>query len=162
ALQNRIRSILVGQGLPAPVGHRAWTELGLAGIAAHARPLADCGPKELWRGRLHLTLGEREHVERLLDQAEKKLDELARAEAGAGGGGGRPPGGPPARGGAPRRRGGRRLPAGARAFPDEQASVSLRRLCAAAVSVNRHRPPRPHHQARSEDATEAAGGVRLG
>src|SRR5262249_59703881 len=74
--------ILVGQGLPAPVGHRAWTELGLAGIAAHARPLADCGPKELWRGRLHLTLGEREHVERLLDQAEKKLDELARADAG--------------------------------------------------------------------------------
>jgi transposase len=82
ALQNRIRSILVGQGLPAPVGHRAWTELGLAGIAAHARPLADCGPTELWRGRLHLTLSEREQVEGLLDQAEKKLDALARADAG--------------------------------------------------------------------------------
>src|SRR5579859_1769260 len=82
ALQNRIRSILVGQGLPAPVGHRAWTETGLAGIAAHARPLADCGPEELWRGRLHLTLGEREQVERLLGQAEKKLDELARADPG--------------------------------------------------------------------------------
>ena len=82
ALQNRIRSILVSQGLPAPVGHRAWTATGLAGIAAHARPLCDCGPEDLWRGRLHLTLGEREQVEQLLDQAEKKLDELAKADAG--------------------------------------------------------------------------------
>jgi transposase len=82
ALQNRIRSILVGQGLPAPVGHRAWTATGLAGIAAYARPLADCGPEELWRGRLHLTLAELGHVRGLLDQAEKKLDELAKADAG--------------------------------------------------------------------------------
>jgi hypothetical protein len=51
ALQNRIRSILVGQGLPAPRGAKAWTVLGLAGIAAHARPLAECDPTELWRGR---------------------------------------------------------------------------------------------------------------
>jgi transposase len=82
ALQNRVRSILVGQGLPAPVGHRAWTVTGLAGIAAHARPLADCGLVELWRGRLHLTLGELGHVQELLGQAEKKLDELAQTAAG--------------------------------------------------------------------------------
>jgi transposase len=81
ALQNRIRAILVGQGLPAPCGHRAWTELGLAGIAAHARPIAECGPIELWRGRLHLALTELAHVKELLDQAEKKLDELARTDA---------------------------------------------------------------------------------
>ena len=35
ALQNRIRAILVAQGLPAPCGHKAWTQIGLAGIAAH-------------------------------------------------------------------------------------------------------------------------------
>jgi transposase len=29
ALQNRIRAVLVGQGLPAPRGHRAWTAVGL-------------------------------------------------------------------------------------------------------------------------------------
>src|SRR6516164_1960672 len=29
AVQNRIRAILVGQGLPAPRGAKAWTELGL-------------------------------------------------------------------------------------------------------------------------------------
>src|SRR5262249_16941386 len=32
AVQNRVRAILVAQGLPAPRGHRAWTTLGLEGI----------------------------------------------------------------------------------------------------------------------------------
>src|SRR5262249_7651423 len=82
ALQNRIRAILVSQGLPAPCGHRAWTEIGLAGIAAYARPLAECGPSELWRGRLHLALTELAHVQALADQAEKKLDELAKTSDG--------------------------------------------------------------------------------
>lgn len=80
ALQNRVRSILVGQGLPAPVGAKAWTATGLAGIAAHAKPIAACGLVELWRGRLHLTLAELEHVRGLLDQAEAKLDELAESD----------------------------------------------------------------------------------
>src|SRR5262249_61968575 len=83
ALQNRIRAILVAQGLAAPVGVRAWSELGLAGIAAHARPLAECSAPELWRGRLELTLHELGHVRALLDQAEQKLDELAKTDDGA-------------------------------------------------------------------------------
>ena len=82
ALQNRIRSILVGQGLPAPCGAKAWTQIGLAGIAAHAQPIADCSPLELWRGRLHLALAELKHVQQLLDQAEKKLDGLAKDNEG--------------------------------------------------------------------------------
>src|SRR5262249_30248728 len=82
ALQNRIRSTLVAQGLPAPRGARAWTEFGLAGIAAHARPIAECSALELWRGRLHLTLSELEQVKRLLDLAEKRVDEMAKADEG--------------------------------------------------------------------------------
>jgi len=82
ALQNRVRAILVSQGLPAPRGVRAWSALGLEGIAAHARPIAECGPLELWRGRLHLALTELGYVKGLLDQAEKKLDELARSDEG--------------------------------------------------------------------------------
>jgi transposase len=78
ALQNRTRAILVSQGLLAPVGVRAWSELGLAGIAAHARPIAECATTDLWRGRLHLTLCELRHVQELLHQAEHKLDELAK------------------------------------------------------------------------------------
>jgi transposase len=82
ALQNRIRSVFVGQGLAAPHGAKAWTRVGLAGMAQHARPLAECGPDQLWRGRLHLALTELEHVKGLLDQADQKLDELARDDAG--------------------------------------------------------------------------------
>jgi transposase len=82
ALQNRIRSVFVGQGMAAPHGARAWTRVGLAGMAQHARPLAECGPDQLWRGRLHLALTELEQVQGLLDQAEAKLDELAKDDAG--------------------------------------------------------------------------------
>jgi transposase len=82
ALQNRIRSVFVSQGMAAPRGAKAWTQLGLAGMAQHARPLADCAPDELWRGRLHLALTELQQVKGLLDQAEHKLDELAKGDAG--------------------------------------------------------------------------------
>jgi transposase len=80
--QNRIRALLVGQGLPAPRGHRAWTELGLQGIGQHAKPLAECGGDELWRGLLELALTEYRQVRALLEQAEAKLDALAQADEG--------------------------------------------------------------------------------
>src|SRR5438309_1653966 len=41
SIQNRIRSFLVGQGLPAPRGAKAWSATGLDGIGQHANPLAD-------------------------------------------------------------------------------------------------------------------------
>jgi transposase len=78
AVQNRVRALLVGQGLPAPRGAKAWTELGLEGIARFARPLAECGSDELWRGLLDLALTELRQVRQLADQAEARLDQLAR------------------------------------------------------------------------------------
>jgi len=80
--QNRIRALLVGQGLPAPRGHRAWTEVGLEGIAQHAKVLADCGPDELWQGLLALALTEYRQVRALIEQTEAKLDALAKADEG--------------------------------------------------------------------------------
>jgi transposase len=82
AAQNRIRAVLVGQGLPAPRGARAWTELGLQGIGQHARPLADCAADELWRGLLDLALTEYRQARALIEQAEARLDALAAADAG--------------------------------------------------------------------------------
>jgi transposase len=82
AAQNRIRALLVGQGLPAPRGHRAWTEAGLQGIGQHARPLAECGPDELWRGLLGVALTEYRQARELLEQAEARLDALAQADPG--------------------------------------------------------------------------------
>jgi transposase len=80
--RNRIRSLLVGQGLPAPRGHRAWTAVGLQGIAQHAKALAGCGPDELWRGLLELALTEYRQVRELIELTEAKLDHLAKADEG--------------------------------------------------------------------------------
>lgn len=81
ALQNRVRGILLGQGLPAPRGHRAWTAAGLAGLAQLARALAECGADDLWRGLLHSTLAELGQVTALLAEMEAKLDALGQASA---------------------------------------------------------------------------------
>jgi transposase len=78
AIQNKIRAILVVQGLPAPIGARAWTELGLQGLAQLARPWKDCAPAELWRGRLERTLIEYRQVLELIASTEAKLDDLAK------------------------------------------------------------------------------------
>jgi transposase len=82
AAQNRIRAVLVGQGLPAPRGAKAWAAAGLGGIGRHARPLAECGPDELWRGLLEIALTEYRQARELIGQAEAKLDELAQQDAG--------------------------------------------------------------------------------
>jgi transposase len=82
AAQNRIRAVLVGQGLPAPRGHRAWTEVGLEGISRLARPLAECAPDDLWRGVLHLALAEYRHAGGLVAECEARLDALARQDEG--------------------------------------------------------------------------------
>ena len=81
AVQNRIRALFVAQGLPAPRGARAWTVTGLAGIATHAKALAECGPDELWRGLLELALTEYRQVCDLIAQAEARLDALGKQSA---------------------------------------------------------------------------------
>jgi transposase len=75
--QNRIRGLLVGQGLPAPAGAKAWTELGLAGIAQFARPLAAGAADELWRGELSLLLERLRFLEAQTREVEARLDTLA-------------------------------------------------------------------------------------
>ena len=80
AAQNRIRAVLLGQGLPAPRGARAWTATGLAGIARLARPLAGCGPDELWRGILDSALTAYRQAGELVAAAEARLDELGKAD----------------------------------------------------------------------------------
>src|SRR3954470_964823 len=80
ACQNRIRALFAGQGLPTPRGHRAWTATGLEGIDAQAKPLAECGPAELWRGLLHLALADYRHLLARIAEAEAALDRLAAAD----------------------------------------------------------------------------------
>ena len=82
AVQNRLRALFVAQGLPAPRGAKAWTAIGLDGLALQAKPLAECGPDELWRGLLGLALEEYRHLVELLDHAEHRLDALAKQDPG--------------------------------------------------------------------------------
>jgi transposase len=81
ALQNHVRALFVGQGLAPPRGHRAWTATGLAGLEQPAHALADGAATELWRGLLELALREYRQVVALLDEAEARLDALAKADA---------------------------------------------------------------------------------
>jgi len=81
AVQNRIRALFVAQGLPAPRGAKAWSTIGLAGIAMQAKPLPECGPDELWRGLLELSLTEYRQVCELVAQAEAQLDALGKQNA---------------------------------------------------------------------------------
>src|SRR5947209_16125751 len=80
--QNRIRGLLAGQGLPSPAGNRAWTQTGLAGLDSLARPLAECGPDELWRGELAVLLARHRFLEGQLAAVETALDSLAAAHPG--------------------------------------------------------------------------------
>lgn len=77
AVQNQIRAQLLGQGLPAPRGKRAWSQMGLKGIEQYARPMTECDPEELWRGLLALALMEYRQLLALLEEMEAKLNELA-------------------------------------------------------------------------------------
>jgi transposase len=79
--QNRTRGLLVCQGLPAPLGAKAWTELGLAAIGSFARPLADCSADALWRGELHLLLERLRFLDERTRQVEARLDALASGDS---------------------------------------------------------------------------------
>jgi transposase len=82
AAPNRSRAGPTGTARPAPRGARAWAALGLAGLARHARPLADGAAGARWRGLLELALSEYRQAPGLLEQAAAKLDPLAKAAAG--------------------------------------------------------------------------------
>jgi transposase len=77
-VQNRIRSIVLGQGRPAPRGAHAWAAAGLDEWKALARPLAECSPGELWRGRLERSLVEYGQVLDQIAAVEGLLDGIGR------------------------------------------------------------------------------------
>lgn len=77
--QNRIRGLLVGQGLATPVGNRAWTQLGLDGLSQLARPLPECSATELWRGELAMLIARHHFVDGQIREVEATLDTLAKS-----------------------------------------------------------------------------------
>ena len=76
--QNRLRGLLVTQGLSCPVGIAAWSAAGLAHFESFAKPLAECAPTELWHGEIHLLLTRHRQVEAEIHALEVTLDALAK------------------------------------------------------------------------------------
>jgi transposase len=79
ALQNRLRALLIAQGLSAPLGAKAWTEDGLSRFESVSKSIHECKNDELWRGILHLQLIEYRQVVDLIAQTEKKLNAMNKA-----------------------------------------------------------------------------------
>ena len=49
-------------------------------FAGEAKPLAECGPVEVWRGEVHVLLGRQRQLEESIRQVEATLDQLANAD----------------------------------------------------------------------------------
>ena len=50
-VKNHIRDLLVTEGQLLPGGAKCWTQLGVAHLEGLAKPLAEVGLHELWRGQ---------------------------------------------------------------------------------------------------------------
>ena len=79
ASKNRLRAILDRQGKRWPAGKGGWTAAALEELAGLARPLAECGETELWRGMLHVELASLRDTRQRVEEVEQKLDAMADA-----------------------------------------------------------------------------------
>jgi transposase len=80
-IKNTIRSLLDSQGLSMPHRARAWTKQAVAELSELARPLADCGELEFWRGQLHIELRSLEQVGESIAECDVKLNAMASTDA---------------------------------------------------------------------------------
>jgi transposase len=79
-VKNHIRDLLVTEGQLLPRGAKCWTQLGVAHLEAMAKPLAEVGLHELWRGQLHIELRQLREVQEEIARAEETLDDIAAAD----------------------------------------------------------------------------------
>jgi transposase len=79
-IKNHIRDLLLSEGQLLPRGAKCWTQLGMAHLAALARPLHELELNELWRGQLHLELGQLRELQQEIEMVEEKLDAIAAAD----------------------------------------------------------------------------------
>ena len=79
-IQNRIRGLLVCQGLSTPRGFSAWSSAGMNSLSALSLPLPECPPDQLWRGELALLVERYRFLEGHIAVAETRLDSIAKAD----------------------------------------------------------------------------------
>ena len=78
--KSTIRSLFSNQGMQISSGATTW-HTGRAFLIENAKPLAQCSVEELWRGELHLELTQLSALEGHLKEIEKRLEQLAKADA---------------------------------------------------------------------------------
>ncbi len=76
--KNRIRSLLMVQGLSLPRGKGGWTQASLAALAERARPLCECELLDSWQGSLQIELDQLELFARQIEELETLLDGLVK------------------------------------------------------------------------------------
>ena len=80
-IKNHIRDLLVREGQLLPRGSRCWNKLGQEQLNGMARPLAEVGPAELWRGELWEELQQLQMIQERIATVEEKLNAIGRADA---------------------------------------------------------------------------------
>ena len=79
-IKNHIRDLLLREGQLLPRGRSAWTQVGMAALAAMVKPLAEMQINELWRGELGVELAQLKELQLQIVAVEAKLDELGAAD----------------------------------------------------------------------------------
>ena len=80
-IKNHIRDLLLREGQLLGSGSSCWRQVGIAALAAQARPFSECGPAELWRGELQLELEQLKEIQRQVATVTAQLDKLGAGDA---------------------------------------------------------------------------------
>lgn len=78
-IKNHVRALLLRENLSWARGKSGWTQEAIARLLQLALPLNEVGAEELWRGELEVELAALKGVNGLLQQVEKKLDKMGKA-----------------------------------------------------------------------------------
>lgn len=78
-IKNHIRDLLLREGQLLPRYRSAWTEVGMAHLAAMVQPLSEVSLNDLWRGELGVELAQLKAVQAQLQEVAAKLDALGAA-----------------------------------------------------------------------------------
>ena len=79
-IKNHIRDLLVREGQLLARGSKCWNQLGQELLSKMARPLAEVGPAELWRGELWEELQQLQMIQAHIASVEEKLNAIGAAD----------------------------------------------------------------------------------
>ena len=77
--KNTIRAWFVNQGITIDSGEKAW-HTGRERINSFRKPLAQCGPNELWKGELDIELTILDSLTQQMDVVLKKLEAIGKTD----------------------------------------------------------------------------------